>query len=93
MKDTIVIKHNGKRNSEKFDVTKLRNSILSICLSNKKTDGESEIIAELVSRAVMNWALDKEEITTTDIRSKVYECLNSYSPDTAYLYKEHHVII
>jgi phenylpyruvate tautomerase PptA (4-oxalocrotonate tautomerase family) len=93
MIDTIVIKHGGKRPSEKFDITKLRNSILSICLCNRKTDGESETIAERVTKVVMKWAETKNEITTRDIRIVVYNELKKYSPDTAYLYKQHRAII
>ena len=82
----IVVK--SRKHMEHFDIDKLHRSLVATCRSLKTPDGQAEEIAEKVSKGVAAWALDKQEITTGDIRRVGAGLLRPLHPEAAYLYKQ-----
>ncbi|HJP81330.1 MAG TPA: ATP cone domain-containing protein [Candidatus Saccharimonadales bacterium] len=94
MTDLIhIIKRDGERQSETFDETKLFRSIQAACLSVRSPEGEAEMIAERVCRAVTQWLTTRPEVTSSDLRRKATETLMIHHPEAAYLYKHHRLVI
>lgn len=88
-----VVKHGGKRPSEKFQPIKLNNSIISACLSARIPEGQADMIARSVYTEVEKWLENRPEITTTDIRIIVTKSLAKHHQDAAYLYEQDKKII
>ena len=88
-----VIKHNGKRPTERFIQDKLYDSICAACLSVHTPTGQAESIANAVCKAVVQWLESKPEVTSYDIRSVAARALQEYHPEAAYLYKQHKITI
>lgn len=88
-----IVKRGGKRPSERFDRTKLHSSIRAACLSVRSPEGEAEITASNVCNAVIIWLETKPEVTSSDLRRKATETLETFHPEAAYLYKHHRLVI
>ncbi len=88
-----IIKREGKRESERFDRTKLHASISAACLSVRSPEGEAETTARNVCDVVLEWLENKSEVTSADLRRKATEALGSFHPEAAYLYKHHRLVM
>lgn len=88
-----IIKRQGKRPSEQFQRDKLHHSVRAACLSVRSPEGQAETIARDVCNAVIAWLETKPEVTSSDIRRKATDVLESFHPEAAYLYKHHRLII
>lgn len=87
MNDITVIKRNKK--TEKFSPEKLIKSLQAACFSSRIADGVSLDIAQQITNSVEQWASNKADITSADIRAQASKLLEKQYPDTAYLYKNH----
>jgi transcriptional regulator NrdR family protein len=88
-----IVKRDGKRPSESFDRTKLHASVRAACLSVRSPEGEAEMTASNVCDAVIVWLRTKPEVTSSDLRRKATETLESFHPEAAYLYKHHRLVM
>jgi len=88
-----IVKRDGKRPSESFNRAKLHASIRAACLSVRSPEGEAEITASNVCDAVIIWLSTKPEVTSSDLRRKATETLESFHPEAAYLYKHHRLVM
>ena len=88
-----IVKHGGKRPSEKFLRDKLHASIVAACLSARAPEGQAEDTAKAVCDAVIIWLRQRPEVTSHDIRIVAARHLNGYHPEAAYLYEQHRITI
>jgi len=88
-----IIKHDGKRSTEKFDRSKLHASIMATCLSARTPEGQAKTIASSVCDEVEKWLRQHPEVTSRDIRATSVKHLKRYHPEAAYLHEQHHLII
>lgn len=88
-----TVHKSDKPRTEKFDPQKLHRSIQATCLSVHVPEGQSQLIADLVTEAVSRWVKDKSDVTSQDIRTKAAEALSIHNPDAAYLYKNNQRIV
>ena len=89
----MVLKRRGRRRSEPFDGEKLLASIKAACLSVRLTDGVAHDTAVQAVKRVEDWAKDKSEVTSADIRRITGETLSRVSPEAGYLYQHHKIIM
>jgi len=88
-----IIKHGGKRQSERFMREKLHTSIVAACLSVRTPEGQANGIAHAVCDAVITWLQQRPEVTSHDIRLVATRHLKSHHPEAAYLYEQHLITI
>lgn len=88
-----IIKRDGERPSEQFVRNKLHSSIRAACLSVRSPEGEAEMTAQKVCDAVIAWLDTKPEVTSSDLRRKAVQTLQTHHPEAAYLYKHHRLVI
>lgn len=88
-----IIKHGGKRPTEKFARNKLHTSIVAACLSVRTPEGQAETTANAVCNEVIDWLKGHSEVTSNDIRVVATRSLKKYHSDAAYLYEQHKIII
>jgi len=88
-----IIKHGGKRPTEKFSGPKLYASIIAACLSVRAPEGQAKTTANAVCDDVINWLEGRSEVTSNDIRIVATRSLKKYHSDAAYLYEQHKIII
>lgn len=88
-----IVKREGRRPSERFDRNKLHASIRAACLSVRTPDGEAELITTKVCDALIIWLKTKPEVTSSDLRRKATETLQTFHPEAAYLYKHHRLVM
>lgn len=88
-----IIKHGGKRQSERFMREKLHASIVAACLSVRAPEGQADDIAHAVCEAVIIWLQQRPEVTSQDIRLVATRHLKSHHPEAAYLYEQHLITI
>jgi transcriptional regulator NrdR family protein len=88
-----IIKRGGNRNTEKFIREKLHASIVAACLSARAPAGQAESTAHAVCDSVINWLLQRPEVTSQDIRTIAAKHLKSHHPEAAYLYEQHRITI
>lgn len=88
-----VVKRRGQRSSEEFSPDKLHASIMAACLSVRTPIGEAESIASRVCLDVMNWCVERGEVTSDDLRRIASKLLDIFHPDAAYLYRHHQLIV
>lgn len=88
-----IIKHGGKRPTEKFDYSKLNASIVAACLCVRAPEGQAKTTANAVCDDVMDWLKGRSEVTSNDIRVTATRSLKKYHSDAAYLYEQHKIII
>jgi len=88
-----IVKRGGKRESERFDRGKLHASVRAACLSVRSPEGEADMTANHVCDAVIIWLEAKPEVTSTDLRRKAAEVLETHHPEASYLYKHHRLIM
>ena len=88
-----IVKHGGKRPSERFARKKLHASIVAACLSVRAPEGQAEATAHAVCDAVIVWLHQRPEVTSTDIRTVAARHLKSHHPEAAYLYEQQHTTI
>ena len=93
MRSIDIVKRDGKRPSESFARSKLHASIRAACLSVRTPEGEAETTASNVCDAVIIWLETKPEVTSSDLRRKATETLQSFHPEAAYLYKHHRLVM
>jgi len=91
MNDVVIAKHH--RPAESFDPVKLHESIAAACLAVRAFEGEAQITAERVCKAVLSWLLTKSEVTSADVRRVAARHLALYDPEAAYMYEHHRMII
>lgn len=91
MTGAYVLKRQTKH-SEAFDPLKLHQSIVAACLAVRAVEGEAHLVAQRVSRHVIDWLMTKTEVTSADIRRVAATHLTTYHPEAAYMY-EHHLLI
>lgn len=92
MSQPYVYKRRGTH-SEHFDPVKLHQSISAACLAVRAFEGEAHLTAERVCKAVIDWLLDKSEVTSADVRRVAAGHLERYHPEAAYMYKHHRMIV
>ena len=88
-----IIKHGGKRPTEKFARNKLHTSIVAACLSVRAPEGQAETTSNAVCDDVIDWLKGHSEVTSNDIRVVATRSLKKYHSDAAYLYEQHKIII
>lgn len=88
-----IIKHDGKRPTERFMRKKLFKSIVTVCLSVHTPEGQAETTANLVCDSVIDWLQKRSEVTSCDIRIIAAKSLKKYHPEAAYLYEQHRITI
>lgn len=93
MKDIYVVKNGKKQRSERFDPLKLHKSIVAACLSVREFEGAADLTAERVCKAVLDWLMTKDEITSADLRRVAAQNLQRYQPEAAYIYEHHRMIV
>lgn len=93
MNQISIIKRDGERSSEAFQLEKLHASILAACLSVRSPEGLAETTAHSVCQHVFQWCEPKSEVTSRDLRRKASEALQVLHPEAAYLYKHHRFVI
>ena len=91
MTEAYVVKR-GTHNSEAFDPLKLHQSVVAACLSVRALEGEAHTTAERVCRHVINWLMNKPEVTSADIRRVASSHLGTYHSEAAYLYEHHELV-
>lgn len=88
-----IVKHGGKRQTERFMREKLHASIVAACLSVQTPEGQAETTAHAVCDAVIIWLQPHPEVTSHDIRIVAARHLKNYHPEAAYLYEQHRITI
>lgn len=88
-----VIKRGGRRPTETFERHKLHASVLAACLSVRTPEGEAETTTHKVCEAVLAWLDTRPEVTSSDLRRKASDTLQTFHPEAAYLYQHHRLII
>lgn len=91
--DTAMVVKLGSRPSELFDYSKLFQSVQAACLSVRTPEGEAETTTHKVCSAVLEWLKGHPEVTSSDLRRKASEALETHHPEAAYLYKHHRLVI
>ncbi len=88
------MKNHGKNERiEKFDRNRLFNSIMKVCLTARRPDGQAETTANAVCDKVDEWLKQRPEVTTSDIRRITAKNLELFDPEAAYLYIQTHITI
>jgi len=90
---SLIIKSNGKRQSEYFVRLKLFKSIIAACLSVRTPEGQAELTANKVCNDVEKWLEKHPEVTSNDIRRTAAKYLKKYQPEAAYLYEQRQITI
>ena len=94
MEPTIdIIKHGGKKPTERFMREKLHASIVISCLSIKTPEGFAIEIADKVCDFVESWLKNRPVVTSGDIRVVASRQFKLLHPDAAYIYEHNKVII
>lgn len=94
MRQVYVVKNSKKRKrSELFDPVKLHQSIVAACLSVREFEGAADMTAERVCKAVLDWLMTKDEVTSADLRRVAAQNLTVYHPEAAYIYEHHRMIV
>lgn len=88
-----IVKRGGERPSESFRREKLHASIRAACLSVRSPEGEAEVIAEKVCDTLITWLQTKPEVTSSDLRRRAADTLQTFHPEAAYLYKHHRLVL
>lgn len=88
-----VVKRYGRRPIEKFDESKLKQSIYAACLSIKTPVGEADSTSNAVVRAVIVWVGARPTVTSSDIRRVTSTHLERFHPDAAYIYQHQKSIL
>lgn len=78
--------------SEQFDPVKLHASVVAACRSVRAPEGEAHVTAEYVVQQVIDWLVQKTEVTSGDIRRIAGTSLSKYQPEAGYLYEHHEMI-
>lgn len=69
-----------------FEPHVLAQSIHEACMKAFGFAGEAELTALKVCKEVETWLINKEEVTSSDIRRKAATALRKYNPRAAYAY-------
>ncbi len=77
---------------EEFDERKLYASIFSACQAVRESERGAELIADQVTKDVLLWLEQKQEVTSHEIRLKAASFLRGYHADASYIYLHHRVI-
>lgn len=93
MKQISIVKNGKKPRSELFDPLKLHKSIVAACLAVREFEGAADVTAERVCKAVLDWLMTKDEVTSADLRRVAAGQLAVYQPEAAYIYEHHRMII
>ena len=88
-----IIKHGGRRETEKYINDKLHRSIVAACLSVHTPEGQAKMNADIVCETVIEWLMDKNEVTSHDIRIVAARKLKIFNPEAAYLYEQNKITI
>lgn len=88
-----VVKHRGKRATERFSRDKLHASVLAACLSVRSPQGMADSAADSVCMVVIKWCNDRPEVTSDDLRRVAADHLHRIHPEAAYLYKHHRLVL
>ena len=89
----MVVKRRGQRDSEPFSEEKLKQSIVAACLAVRSHEGNAELTASAIAKAVGSWLANKSEVTTVDIKQIAHDALEIHHPDAAYYYQQHKHIV
>lgn len=93
MKQVSVVKNSKPKHSEMFDPLKLHQSIVAACLAVREFEGAADVTAERVCKAVLDWLMTKDEVTSADLRRVAAKHLAIYHPEAAYIYEHHRMIV
>lgn len=93
MSDVYVIKHYGRKPTERFSADKLRKSIVLSCENAKLPEKSVQIVAEMTMRDILTWLKSKHEITTQDIRQITTKALAKYNREASYIYAQFNVTL
>ena len=64
-----IVKRNGRRPTEGFELEKLHKSIVAALLSAQTAPGQAESVARAVTRDVIEWLEARPEVTSEDLKS------------------------
>lgn len=82
-----IVKRHGHK--ESFDERKLYASVYAACLSAHVLHEEAESIANLVTREVIKWVVDKEDVTSEQVSKEAGKELEHLNKEAAFMYKTH----
>ena len=82
-----IVKRRGHK--EEFDERKLYSSVYSACLVAHVLHEEAESIANLVTREVIKWVVDKDEVTSGEVSEQAGKELEHLNKEAAFMYKTH----
>lgn len=82
-----IVKRKG--HTENFDDRKVYASVYRACLTLRMDVGAAELIADKVTKAVVEAIEDEESVTVGRIAYLTASNLSQYSEDAAYLYTMH----
>jgi len=88
-----IVKRNGRRPTESYDIEKLHASIVAACLSAQTASGQAESIARAITKDVETWLETRPEVTSHDLRRVAARHLKAHHPDAAYLYEQHRITL
>ena len=78
-----VVTHNY---TTPYEPRTLAESIHAACMKTLGFTGEAETTALRVCDEIEQWLVDKEEVTSADIRRRAAAALHKYNPRAAYAY-------
>lgn len=82
-----IVKRHGHK--EPFDERKLYASVYAACLTSRMLHEEAESIANLVTREVIKWVVDKDEVTSSEVSEQAGKELEHLNKEAAFMYKTH----
>lgn len=88
------MKHIVKRGNktEVFDIKKIYASIYASCLSVHEPTQSAELIADKVTKDIINWLINKNEVSSREIRHQASKFLSEINPHAGYLYSQHRIM-
>lgn len=85
-----IVKRHG--HTEIFDERKLYASVYNALIASRVSDQEAELVAEKVTKHVVEWMGKKHEVTSGDITRIAAKRFEQFNPQAAFLYKHHRSI-
>jgi transcriptional regulator NrdR family protein len=82
-----IVKRKGHK--EEFDERKLYASIYAACMSLRSTNEEAELVADKVTKEIVEKIKDREEISSNELSRLAVGNLRNYNSDASYLYEHH----
>lgn len=82
-----IVKRAGHK--ESFDQKKVYAAVFAACLAVRSQPTDAELIANEVTKDVVNWVADKRSVSSNEIAAQAAKTLKLYNSDAAFLYQHH----